>query len=104
MYRGFASILVLKRFPIILERAGLLRRGASQRESRWACGVAPQAAAWSVNWNVAPGPAFCEAHSFSAMCFDDRAADRKSHSEPTWLGRVERVEQPVDARCVNPGA
>ena len=38
------------------------------------------------------------------MCFDDRAADRKSHSEPAGLGRVERVEQPVDARCVNPGA
>jgi hypothetical protein len=26
--------------------------------------IAPQAAAWSVNWNVAPGPTFCEAHSF----------------------------------------
>ena len=26
--------------------------------------VAPQATAWSVNWKVAPRPAFCEAHSF----------------------------------------
>ena len=35
--------------------------------------------------------------------FDDRAADRQSHAHAAGLGRVERVEQLIEARRVEPG-
>jgi hypothetical protein len=39
-----------------------------------------------------------------AIRFDDRAADRQPHADPIGLGRVERLEQPVEIRRIDPRA